>query len=56
VTTIKPVNGLVEYGVQDEAGEWVIHGLTVPVDLEPESTLGDVQGVAEADARARGLI
>jgi hypothetical protein len=55
ITTIKPQMETLEYGIS-EAGQWVIHGLTVNVAMTSETTIGELQTAAEADAIERGLI
>jgi len=55
IVTIKPLSGEVEYGVQED-GQWLVHGIVIPLVVGPATTGEQVVAAATADATAKGLV
>jgi hypothetical protein len=54
IVTIKPLASEVEYGVQ-ENGQWLVHGVVIPLEVGPATTGEQIMAAATADAQAKGL-
>jgi hypothetical protein len=55
IVTIKPLEGKVEYGVQQD-GQWLVHGIVIALEVGADTIGHEIIAAATADAEARGLL
>jgi hypothetical protein len=55
IVTIKPLEGQVEYGVQQD-GQWLVHGVVISMAVGADTTGEQIIAAATADATAKGFL
>ena len=56
ICTIKPLDGLVEYQIEDATGAILSHGHQLAIELTDATTGAQLAAAVTADATARGLL